>query len=99
MNQQTAQPPVIKIPRLFYDNRADRAQRNPTEIRRTSKHVIIRRDDPALPDLIADAATHTDPSGPRSLTGIPCPIKNAARFLLLALRRQGVPVRRRGGAR
>ncbi len=55
---------IIRIPRSFYDDHADRGLDTPEPVKASARFVWIRGNDPALPELINDAEFYADPSGP-----------------------------------
>ena len=46
---------LIKIPRGFYDDHADRELPSPVIIKETKRNYVISRDDPAWEELLSDA--------------------------------------------
>jgi hypothetical protein len=87
MTTAVAAAAVIRIPRRFFDDHADRALPTPTVHRATRAHVWIDRTDPALAELVNDAAFYADRNGPDQ-----CPpgVIPGARALLKALGFAGV---------
>jgi hypothetical protein len=51
---------LIKLPRMFFDDHEERALATPAVVKGTRTHVWIRRDDPAVPELLADAHYYAD---------------------------------------
>ena len=74
----------LKIGVTFYDDYAYRGNENPEEVRRSGNTVIIRRDDPTLPEFVDDARWYAD----SNVDGCDWLIR-AARTLLRSLERQG----------
>lgn len=69
---------TVRIPRVFYIDHRDRDLPTPVAIGETSRHVIIDRADPALPELIDDARHYAD----KHATDAPGWVRMAARELL-----------------
>jgi len=57
---------TIKIPDRFWIVHLERALPTPTDIGDFKNHVLIRRDDPAIGELLDDAEHYAHPSGPDS---------------------------------
>ena len=80
---------MVTIPVRFLTDSEERGFDVPLLVRRVRAHVwTIRRDDPHLRGLISDAQFYTDEFGP---DGAPH-IRRAAKALLTALAKQGVPL-------
>lgn len=74
----------VEIPRVFFDDHAERELPTPEIVGRSLGRYVIRRDDPALPELINDAEYYAHPDGPDEA---PRGLKRAAQNLLDALGR------------
>ena len=61
---------LIRIPKGFYQDHADRDLPTPEVVRCTSRHLYVRSDDPALPELLNDAEYYSDPHGPWAGIGL-----------------------------
>lgn len=46
---------LIKLPRRFFDDHAERDLDTPKVVKSTRRHYFIASDDPALPELASDA--------------------------------------------
>lgn len=56
---------LIRLPWRFYTDHLERELPTPKEHERSNKrHVWVRADDPALPELLSDARYYADPYGP-----------------------------------
>ena len=74
---------LVRIPRRFLDDHEERDLDTPEIVKSTKAHYWIRKDDPALPELVNDAEYYIDPLGPgESCHGL----RIAAHALLKALR-------------
>ena len=73
---------LIKIPKRFLDDHAERDLDTPEVVRHTKTHYWIKGDDPAIPELLSDADWYTDPHGPGEM----CPgLRVAAHALIKAV--------------
>ena len=73
---------LVKIPKMFFDDHAERDLDTPEVVEFSKTHYWIRRDDPAVDELLSDANWYTDPYGP----GVSCPgLRVAARALIRAI--------------
>lgn len=58
-------PTLIRLPWRFYTDHLERGLPTPAEHERSNaRHVWVRADDPALPELLDDARYYADPHGP-----------------------------------
>lgn len=74
---------LVAIPVCFINDREDRGLDTPLLIKRVRANVwLIRKDDPALPDVISDAKYYADRWGPDQA---PPSVKRGAKALLKAL--------------
>lgn len=56
---------LIRLPSMFWNDHADRALPTPEAVPPSNKRALwVRRDDPALPELLSDARYYADPYGP-----------------------------------
>lgn len=55
---------LISLPSRFFDDHDERELPTPRVIKRTTRLVQVRLDDPALPELLADALHYAHPDGP-----------------------------------
>ena len=73
---------LVKIPRMFVDDHAERDLDTPEIVQFSKTHYWIKRDDPAVDELLSDANWHADPDGP----GVSYPgLRVAARALIRAM--------------
>jgi hypothetical protein len=81
---------TIKLPALFIDDHAERDCATPVIIKTVGKCYVMRVDDPAMPELLNDAAYYGDEamSGPGGFDAYLAPIVHSARRLLAAYERQ-----------
>jgi hypothetical protein len=81
---------TIKLPALFIDDHAERDCATPVIIKTVGKCYVMRVDDPAMPELLNDAAYYGDEamSGPGGFDAYLAPIIHSARRLLAAYERQ-----------
>jgi len=61
---------LIRIPGKFFRDHADRDLPTPKVVRYTNRHIYIRSDDPALPELLYDAEYYSDAYGPWAGIGL-----------------------------
>lgn len=54
----------IRIPPAFYADHADRSLPTPEDLSNAKNYVLVRADDPALPELLNDAEYYASPYGP-----------------------------------
>ena len=80
----------IRIPKMFFDDHQSRDLDTPIVYRETGKHYYIKRDDPALLELIDDANYYADTFDGWTLDAHS--YVRGARALCAALKRQGVKV-------
>lgn len=78
---------LIRIPKAFLLDHWERALPTPEIIRETGRHYFVSADDPAVPELLADADYYAHPYGPDAewLFGL----KASARATAKALRAGG----------
>jgi hypothetical protein len=62
--KREAKHALIPLPSTFYDDHAERALPTPELIRRAGSRVWVRRNDKALPELLADAEYYAHMYGP-----------------------------------
>jgi hypothetical protein len=55
---------LIKLPKVFFDDHDERSLPSPEVVKTTKPHYWVRRDDPALAELLSDAEHYCDPNGP-----------------------------------
>lgn len=56
---------LIRLPWKFWEDHGERALPTPKEVPPSNKrHLWVRRDDPALTELLSDARYYADPYGP-----------------------------------
>lgn len=56
---------LIRLPWMFYTDHMDRELPTPQEVPPSNKRALwVRRDDPALGELLSDARYYADPNGP-----------------------------------
>ena len=74
-------PEFVKIPRAFFDDHEERDLPTPVVQHRTKNGILIRRDDPAVPELINDAEHYAN-------DGCDCSpaLRMSARWTLTALK-------------
>jgi hypothetical protein len=53
----------LRLPKMFFQDHADRALPTPTVLRENARHVWVGLDDPDLPELLADAEHYAHPDG------------------------------------
>jgi hypothetical protein len=87
MNTQTT---TIKLPAMFIDDHRERDCATPTIIKTVGKCYVMRVDDPAMHELLNDAAYYGDESmsGPGGFDPYLAPLIRSARRLLAAYERQ-----------
>jgi len=87
MNTRTA---TIKLPAMFIDDHRERDCATPTIIKTVGKCYVMRVDDPAMHELLNDAAYYGDESmsGPGGFDPYLAPLIRSARRLLAAYERQ-----------
>jgi hypothetical protein len=93
---------TIKLPALFIDDHAERDCATPAIIKTAGKCYVMRVDDPAMPELLNDAAYYGDEamSGYGGFDAHLAPIVHSARRLLAAYERQtGAVLDRHGRVR
>lgn len=75
---------TIKLPPAFYQDHSERDLPTPEDIGNAKSYVLVRADDPALPELLNDAEFCADPWGPDAewLGGL----KASARATIRAIR-------------
>ena len=75
---------VIKLPPKFWLDHAERDLPTPEDVGNAKSYVLVRADDPALPELLNDAEFYADPFGPDAewLGGL----KASARATIRAIR-------------
>ena len=73
---------IIRIPKRFFDDHAERDLDTPAIIRETKNHYYIRSDDPFVDELRDDAEFYAAEHGPDLL---PPGLKASARATLTAL--------------
>jgi hypothetical protein len=75
---------VIKLPPAFYQDHSERDLPTPEDVGNAKSYVLVRADDPALPELLNDAEYYADPWGPDAdwLGGL----KASARATIRAIR-------------
>lgn len=54
---------LIRLPRRFVDDHADRDLDTPVFVKESARFVWIRPDDPALPELVSDAEYYVADAG------------------------------------
>lgn len=80
-------PDLLRLPRSFFDDHEARDLPTPDVQRKNKVHVWVRRDDPALPELINDAQHYASEASAGAFdTGAPW--GRWARTLLDAIARQ-----------
>ena len=81
---------TIKLPALFIDDHIERDCATPAIIKSVGKCYVMRVDDPAMPELLNDAAYYGDEamSGFGGFDAYLAPIISSARRLLAAYERQ-----------
>lgn len=86
----------ISLPSRFLDDHAERELPTPRVLKRTTRLVQVSMEDPALPELLADALHYADPDGPtagdRSYAGL----RRSAKVTADTLRAFGVKPQGRG---
>jgi hypothetical protein len=55
---------LVRVPAKFYVDHEERSLPTPQEVRRTDRHVWVRRNDPELPGLLSDARYYAHQYGP-----------------------------------
>lgn len=93
---------TIKLPALFIDDHSERDCATPAIIKTVGKCYVMRVDDPAMPELLNDAAYYGDESmsGPGGFDAYLAPLIRSARRLLAAYERQtGAVLDRHGRVR
>jgi hypothetical protein len=93
---------TIKLPALFIDDHSERGCDTPEIIKTSGKCYVMRVDDPAMPELLNDAAYYGDESMSGRGGFDPCyaSIINSARRLIAAYERQtGAVLDRHGRVR
>ena len=80
---------AIRIPRRFADDHAERDLPTPTLTPAGARHYMVNADDPALPELLADARHYSDPdvfsAGPDEYSDISIGLRSSARATVAAL--------------
>jgi hypothetical protein len=92
---------TIKLPAMFIDDHSERGCDTPEIIKTSGKCYVMRVNDPAMPELLNDAAYYCDESMGRGGFD-PCyaPLINSARRLIAAYERQtGAVLDRHGRVR
>ena len=51
---------LIKLPKRFFDDHADRELPTPEVVSETARYYVVDRADPALPELLSDADYYSD---------------------------------------
>jgi hypothetical protein len=79
-----AEVKTIKLPPSFYEDHLERDLPTPEDVGNAKSYVVIRADDPALPELLDDAEHYAHPWGPdaEGLSGL----KASARATVRAIR-------------
>lgn len=79
---------LLQIPRRFIIDHEARELPTPVYAETSTRNIWIWSDDPALPELIDDAEYYCDPYGPGSGDRDYIGVRNSARSMLKALKRQ-----------
>lgn len=75
---------LIRIPHRFFNDHRDRDLPTPEVVRWTNRHLYIRLDDPATPELLNDAEYYADPWGPDGGIGLRSSAKATAKAIRAA---------------
>jgi hypothetical protein len=62
--KETLTVKTIKIPPRFYNDHYERDLPTPDDVGNAKSYVLVRADDPALPELLNDAEYYAHPYGP-----------------------------------
>ena len=81
-------PVILRLPRRFFDDHADRCLPTPAIVRQDDRHVWVRHDDPDLRELLEDATFYADPDGPDE---VPAGLKASARASVAAIQEGSNP--------
>ncbi len=78
---------TIKLPPAFYQDHDERSLPTPEDIGNAKSYVLVRADDPALPELLNDAEYYAHPYGPdgEGLGGLRASAKATVRAIRDAL--------------
>jgi hypothetical protein len=74
---------TIKLPPAFYQDHDERDLPTPEGIGKAKSYVLVRADDPALPELLNDAEFYAHPYGPdaEGLSGLKASAKATVRAI------------------
>lgn len=89
-------PGTILLPVRFYDDHAERDLPTPVTLKRTGRHVTVALNDPALPELLADALHYADRDGPTAGDPSYRGLKWSATITAEALQGAGISVPTKG---